>query len=106
MLNIGIRRECLKEIKSAVAVGRHVVPETVVPTRPDEPHIAAFDFVWGQYHTFIHVAEVVLVRSGKTLSHTVHLLRLIYHCPWLRCSWLPSTARQHKSDTAYGEHHE
>src|ERR1051325_6297353 len=72
-----MRGDRFEEIRRAEASFGHGVPEPVITTGPDDPHIAAFDLIGGKFHAAVHVVKKILVGGGKTRCASPGAERLV-----------------------------
>ena len=75
----GIGREGFQKIKIAETDLNELLPEPIVATGPDEPHVAALDLARSELDSSIHVAEEVFVGGRKARRLTPRLLGFIHH---------------------------
>ncbi|TPW00363.1 MAG: hypothetical protein USCAAHI_00193 [Beijerinckiaceae bacterium] len=79
-----MRGHDLQEIESAETRSRELIPEAVIASSPEKPHVAAFDFLWCQGNPIVHVVEIVFVRLREGRGFPPNLLRLIRQMPLIK----------------------
>src|SRR5260370_1730798 len=72
-----VRRDNLQEVECRHAVSRDFVPEPVIATGPEQPHVTPL-YLFGRHsHAIVHVMKIVLLCLRETRWGANGALRLI-----------------------------
>src|ERR1700733_10057662 len=73
-----VRGDDLEQVEGGEAVLRDLVPEAIIASGPDDPHVPPLDLLGVQGGAIVHVVEIVFRSLGKTRRRAANELRLVW----------------------------